>query len=106
MKSEIKSMVENKTFTIVDLPENRKTVGGTWVYSLKTNTNRSRDTLPKDSPSNMELIILIHFHLQQKCHLLELIMQIAAEKELNVHQLDVIKSAYRNAPIDCELYVE
>ena len=32
-------------------------------------------------------------------------MQIAAENELIVHQLDV-KTAYLNAPIDCEIYIK
>ena len=36
MKNEINSLIENNTFTIIPLAENRNTVGGRWVYSLKT----------------------------------------------------------------------
>ena len=32
-------------------------------------------------------------------------MQLAAKLDLTVHQLDV-KTAYLNAPIDCEIYLE
>ena len=34
-----------------------------------------------------------------------MLMQLAAQYDLTVHQMDV-KTAYLNAPIDCELYVE
>ena len=36
---------------------------------------------------------------------IRMVMQLAAEYDLILHQMDV-KSAYLNAPIDCELYIE
>ena len=36
---------------------------------------------------------------------IRMLMQLAAQYDLTVHQMDV-KTAYLNAPIDCELYVE
>jgi len=35
MEDEMKSLTENDTFTVVRLPDDRKSVGGRWVYSVK-----------------------------------------------------------------------
>lgn len=37
MKDEMKTFKENNTFSLVPLPEGRKTVGGKWVYAIKEN---------------------------------------------------------------------
>ena len=36
---------------------------------------------------------------------IRMLMQAAADQDLHVHQMDV-KTAYLNAPVDCELYVD
>ena len=36
MDSEMKSLNENRTFTIIPLPKDRKPVGSRWVYAIKT----------------------------------------------------------------------
>lgn len=36
MDEEIQSLKENNTFTLTTLPKGKKTVGGKWVYSMKT----------------------------------------------------------------------
>ena len=36
MECEMRSLIENDTFTTVHLPKDRKIVGGRWVYALKT----------------------------------------------------------------------
>ena len=35
MKKEFDSLVENKTWNLCELPENRKVLGGRWVFALK-----------------------------------------------------------------------
>ena len=35
----------------------------------------------------------------------EALMQVAVQEDLTLHQMDV-KTAYLNAPIDCEIYME
>lgn len=39
MEEEMKSLIENETFTLTKLPADRKAVGGKWVYTPKTNAN-------------------------------------------------------------------
>lgn len=36
MGEEIQSLNENNTFTLTNLPKGKKTVGGKWVYSIKS----------------------------------------------------------------------
>ena len=36
MTEEMKALEENETYELVTLPENRKAIGGRWVYTLKT----------------------------------------------------------------------
>lgn len=35
------SLKENDTFTLTNLPEGKKVVGGRWVYAIETNVDRS-----------------------------------------------------------------
>ncbi|KAJ8365023.1 hypothetical protein SKAU_G00138540 [Synaphobranchus kaupii] len=39
MDEEIKSLEDNQTFALTKLPKGRKTVGGRWVYSIKSDTD-------------------------------------------------------------------
>ena len=41
MEEEIKSLEENNTYTLTKLPQNRKAVGGRWVYAVKNNIDGS-----------------------------------------------------------------
>ena len=39
MKDEMSALRENDTFELVPLPEGRKSVGGRWVFTVKTDKN-------------------------------------------------------------------
>ena len=41
MKSEIGSMYENKVWTLVDLPDDRKAIENKWILKRKTNVDSS-----------------------------------------------------------------
>lgn len=41
MDEEMHSLKENNTFTLTNLPEGKKAVGGRWVYAIKTNVDGS-----------------------------------------------------------------
>ena len=41
MKSEIGSMYENKVWTLVDLPDDRRAIENKWIFKKKTNTDSS-----------------------------------------------------------------
>ena len=38
MKEELLSLLENKTYRLVQLPKGRKSIGSKWVYKTKRNT--------------------------------------------------------------------
>ena len=39
MEEEMRSLEENETFTLTNLPKDRQVVGGKWVYAVKENAN-------------------------------------------------------------------
>ena len=41
MKSEIESMYENKVWTLVDLPDDRKAIENKWIFERKTGAGSS-----------------------------------------------------------------
>ena len=41
MKSEMRSMYENKVWTLVDLPEDRQAIDNKWIFKRKTDTDSS-----------------------------------------------------------------
>ena len=108
MDSEMKSMVENDTYTIVPLPPGKKAVGSRWVFSLKNdpdgNIVHKARFVAKGYNQVAGMDYSDTFCPTAKMTTIRLMMQFAAEYELTIHQLDV-KTAYLNAPIDCEVYL-
>ena len=108
MESEMKSMDENNTYTIVPLPKGKKAVQSRWVYSLKNdpdgNIIHKARFVAKGFAQVAGIDYTDTFSPTAKMSTIRILMQFAAEHELSVHQLDV-KTAYLNAPIDCEVYL-
>ena len=50
MKSEIGSMYENKLWTLVDLPNDRKTIENKWIFKKKTYADGNVFISSKGSP--------------------------------------------------------
>ena len=104
-----KSMIENDTFSVVPLPKGKKAVGSRWVYSLKNdpegNIVHKARFVAKGYAQIAGLDYSDTFSPTAKMTTIRLMMQFAAQFDLQVHQLDV-KTAYLNAPIDCEVYLK
>ena len=109
MDSEMNSMIENDTYQVVQLPEGKKAVKGRWVYSLKNdpsgNIVHKARYVAKGYAQVAGVDYSETFSPTAKMTTIRILMQYAAEHGLPVHQLDV-KTAYLNAPIDCEVYLE
>lgn len=109
MEDEMTSLKDNDTFTITELPEDRQSVGGRWVYALKDCPEggvRYKARYVAKGYSQKEGIDYYEtFSPTARMTSLRIMIQLATEFDLYVHQLDV-KTAYLNAPIDCEIYVE
>ena len=108
MDSEMDSLKENEVYTTTKLPAGKKAIPCRWVYSIKDNPNgeviykarlvakgysqvQGRDYSETFSPT-------------AKMSTIRMIMQVSAENKMMVHHLDV-RTAYLNAPIDCEVYL-
>ena len=107
MDDEMRSLEENDTFEVVALPSDTKAVGGRWVYAIKDGGGSPiyKARYVAKGFSQVEGIDYFEtFAPTPKMTSVRSIMQIAAENDLTVHQMDV-KTAYLNAPIDCLIFV-
>ncbi|KMQ81688.1 retrotransposon ty1-copia subclass, partial [Lasius niger] len=84
MRKEFDALMKNETWTVVDRPKDRKVIGYRWVLRTKLNV----DGL-----------------IEPRAESIRLVMALAVEKGLEVHQLDFV-SAYLNGEIEEELYME
>ncbi|CAB4035581.1 Retrovirus-related Pol poly from transposon TNT 1-94, partial [Paramuricea clavata] len=109
MREEMNSLNENNTFTLTALPEGRQTVGGRWVYTIKESPSMAKRYKARYVAKGYSQIKDIDYHetFAPTANLttIRALMQIAAKQDLILHQMDV-KTAYLNAPIDCEIYIE
>ena len=110
MDTEMQSLIENETFTEIYKPsiKNIKEIGGRWVYTIKEGSN---DVIFK-ARYVAEGFSQVHgqnyfetFSPTPKMSTLRILMQIVAQNDLLLHQMDV-KSAYLHAEIDCDVYIE
>ena len=109
MDEEMHSLRENNTFTLTSLPEGKKIVGGRWVYAIKNNPDGSEKYkaryVAKGYSQKMGEDYVETFSPTANMTSIRVLMQKAAQENLILHQMDV-KTAYLNAPIDCEIYME
>jgi len=109
MREEMNSLKENDTFILTTLPESRKLVGGRWVYTVKESANGSETYkaryVAKGYSQVRDIDYKETFAPTATLTSVRTLMQIAAQHDLILHQMDV-KTAYLNAPIDCEIYME
>lgn len=109
MKEEMKSLKENNTFTLTTLPGGRETVGGKWVYTVKESSDGKQSYKARYVAKGYSQREGTDYHETfaptVSMTSVRTVMQLAAENDLILHQMDV-KTAYLNAPIDCEIYME
>ena len=109
MEDEMQSLTENDTFTVMRLPDDRKSVGGRWVYSVKLGPDASEKYKARYVAKGYSQVPGVDYHETfaptARITSVRALMQFAVQYDLVVHQMDV-KTAYLNAPIDCELYVD
>jgi len=109
MESEIVSLNENETFEVTELPEGRTSVGERWVYSVKLDPDFNEQFKARYVAKGYSQIEGIDyqdtFAPTARITSIRMLLQIAVQYGLTVHQMDV-KTAYLNAPIDCEIYVD
>ena len=109
MDDEVKSLEENETFTLTQLPPGKQAVGGRWVYALKSDIDGSDKYkarfVAKGYSQKQGTDYEETFSPTADMTSVRVMMQKAAQEDLVLHQMDV-KTAYLHAPIDCEIYTE
>ena len=100
MEEEMNSLTENNTFTLSDLPEGKNAVGGRWVYTIKESSTGAKTFKARYVAKGYSQVKGIDFQetFAQTANLtsLRVLMQMAAQHDLVLHQMDV-KTAYLNA---------
>ena len=108
MDDEINSLQENEMYMIVPLPKDKQAVGGRWVYTVKVGPGGEQQYkaryVAKGFTQKHGYDYFETFAPTAKMTTVRMFMQIAVEFDLIIHQMDV-KTAYLNAPIDCEIYM-
>ena len=108
MTEEIDALQENDTYDIVTPPKDVKVIDGRWVYAIKLGPDEEvkykARYVAKGFSQRKEIDYFETFSPTARITSIRLLLQISIEDNLIIHQLD-FKSAYLNAPIDCELYL-
>jgi len=107
MEEEMNSLKENNTFTLTTLPKGRKLVGSRWVYTVKENDEKTYKARYVAKGYSQVKGVDYHETFAPTVNFtsVRILMQLAAQYDLILHQMDV-KTAYLNAPIDCEIFME
>ena len=109
MRSELKSLEENDTYDIVPMPKDQQIIGGKWVYTIKSDKDGNETYKARFVAKGYSQIEGINYHETfsptTRMSSIRIFTQLALQCDFEIHQLDV-KSAFLNAPIDCEIYMK
>jgi len=110
MKEEMDSLEKNKTWELVKLPKDRKTVGCKWVFKLKKGVDgkveRYKARLVAKGYSQMEGIDYHEiFSPVVKLVSIRVVLALVALLDLELEQLDV-KTTFLHGDLDEEIYME
>lgn len=109
MEDEITALNDNNTYDLVTPPENRQIVGGKWVFAVKNGPNGEETHKARYVANGYSQIAGIDyqetFAPTARMSSVRILVQLAVQNDMITHQMDV-KTAYINAPIDCDIYME
>ena len=109
MEVEMRALTDNNTFELVPRPEDRQIVGAKWVYTIKTNQDGKKTYKARFVAKGYSQIPDVDyqetFAPTARMSSVRMLLQRAVQSDMVIHQMDV-KTAYLNAPIDCEIYIE
>src|SRR5271156_4607481 len=108
-EEEIKALVENGTFDLVQLPPGKKAIGSRWVFKVKRNANGSIEQhkarfVAQGFAQRPGFDYTETFAPTPKWAALRAVLAIAAYEDLELESVD-ISSAYLNGNLDEEVYL-
>jgi hypothetical protein len=110
MDEEMASIEKNKTWELVDPPEDKTVIGLKWVYKTKykedgTIQKHKARLVAKGYSQKPGVDFNETFAPVARMETIRIVLALAAQLELPVYQLDV-KSAFLNGELQEEVYVE
>ena len=107
MESEIEALNNSCTYELVTKPSNN-VIGGRWVYCTKNNEDGKEIFKARYVAKGFKQVSGIDygetFSPTAKLTSVRTLLQVAINDDMMLYQLDV-KTAYLNAPIDCDIYL-
>ncbi|CAD7003740.1 unnamed protein product [Ceratitis capitata] len=110
MQKEFDALVKRNTWSLVDLPAGEKPIGCKWVYSVKQNADGSVQRfksrlVAKGCSQQFGINFNETFSPVVRYATIRLVIALACEYNLHLHQLDV-SSAYLNSELQDDVYVK
>ena len=109
MEDEMTALNDNDKYDLVTPPENRQIVGGKWVHAVKNGPNGEETHkvcyVAKGCSQIAEIDYQETFAPTARMSSVRMLVQLAVQNDMITYQMDV-KTAYLNAPIDCDIYME
>ena len=109
MDDEILSLEDNNTYELTTLPDGCTSIGSRWVFAVKLGPDdeeKYKARLVAKGYSQVHGIDYQEtFSPTAKITSIRMLMQLAVQNDYYINQMDV-KSAYLNADIDAEIYVD
>lgn len=110
MDEEIKSITKNNTWSLIDLPDNHRSIGVKWVYKTKMNEKGGVDKhkarlVVKGYRQRFGIDYREVFAPVARLETIRLIIALSAQYGWSIHQMDV-KSAFLNGPLKEKVYID
>lgn len=109
MNSKYKSLIDNQTWDLVNLPPNKSLISTKWIFKRKFNYDGSLSrfeagSVARDFFQQEGLDYVDTFSPVIKITLLRLILSLATLYDYHIHQMDII-IAFLNTKLQEELYI-
>lgn len=108
--SEYDSLIKNNTWTLCDLPKERKAITGKWMFKLKHKSNGDIDKyrarfVARGCSQKQGFDYGETYAPVAKLTTLRILLAIAVRFNMHIHQMDV-KGAFLNGNLDEEIYIK
>ena len=108
--SEYKSLMENNTWKLVELPSNRKAAGCKWVFKLKYGVDGTVERfkarlVAKGYAQKYGIDYDETFSLVVRFSSIQILLAFAVQRDMLIHQMDVV-TAFLNGSLEEEIYMD